>query len=239
MTTLHENWFTEGLIDFEYKKYVLLAYLKDVRQSFSGQVLYPFLADLIFHYQNLCRVREKKGVLYKHFPKRISRIDFEKLSLSYQQVVEDKEVMQELESILAFAIPQLKGAIDEGKELYQEALELMELATVGLHAMYKEEGYLILDLDFDRFYQIYYFKMSVFQQAGERYRGLHLKQIEETTKHIGLSYEGVKLSLIRRNRQLPMPATYSLLVRRPMPLTETILPVAKRLLMQQLSQDAA
>jgi hypothetical protein len=42
MEKLKENWLTEGLIDFEYKKYVLLAYLKSVKESFSRVELYPF-----------------------------------------------------------------------------------------------------------------------------------------------------------------------------------------------------
>jgi hypothetical protein len=34
MATLHDNWLTEGLLDFEYKKYVLLNYLKHIDQQF-------------------------------------------------------------------------------------------------------------------------------------------------------------------------------------------------------------
>lgn len=30
MKTLNHNWLTEGLIDFEYKKYILLSYLQEV-----------------------------------------------------------------------------------------------------------------------------------------------------------------------------------------------------------------
>ena len=35
MNKLGMNWFTEGRVDFEYKKYVLLAYLQQVHQSFE------------------------------------------------------------------------------------------------------------------------------------------------------------------------------------------------------------
>ncbi len=41
MESLKDNWLTEGLIDFEYKKYVLLAYMKRVKESFGRVELYP------------------------------------------------------------------------------------------------------------------------------------------------------------------------------------------------------
>ena len=53
MENLKDNWLTEGLIDFEYKKYQLLGYLQKVKDSFNRVELYPFLSDLVFHYRNL------------------------------------------------------------------------------------------------------------------------------------------------------------------------------------------
>ena len=49
MEKLSQDWLTQGLIDFEYKKYVLLAYLKTAKESFGRVELYPFLTDLVFH----------------------------------------------------------------------------------------------------------------------------------------------------------------------------------------------
>ena len=66
MTELSKDWLTQGLIDFEYKKYILLAYLKNVRQNFQGQILYPFLSDLVFHYRNLLSIRENKQLIYEN-----------------------------------------------------------------------------------------------------------------------------------------------------------------------------
>ncbi len=76
MSKLTQNWLTDGLIDFEYKKYILLAYLQQVGKSFSKQELYPTFSDLIFHYNNLRKVKEGKELLYQNFPKEISQSDF-------------------------------------------------------------------------------------------------------------------------------------------------------------------
>ena len=52
MKKLSPDWITEKHIDFEYKKYVLLAYLQEVNMNFEKTHLYPFLADLVDHYRN-------------------------------------------------------------------------------------------------------------------------------------------------------------------------------------------
>jgi homocysteine S-methyltransferase len=57
MENLEKDWFAKGLIDFEYKKYILLDYISRVSKRFSKTQLYPFLADLIFHYKSLQDVR--------------------------------------------------------------------------------------------------------------------------------------------------------------------------------------
>ena len=72
MEKLSKDWLTQGLIDFEYKKYVLLAYLKTVKQSFGKVELYPFLADLVLHYRNLTAVKENKALFRESFPKELS-----------------------------------------------------------------------------------------------------------------------------------------------------------------------
>ncbi|MCR6719499.1 MAG: hypothetical protein NVV59_04220 [Chitinophagaceae bacterium] len=62
MKKLSETWFAEGYIDFELKKYTLLAYLQEVGKYFNENKLYPQLADVVFHYNNLVAFREKQEV---------------------------------------------------------------------------------------------------------------------------------------------------------------------------------
>ena len=75
MKQLSETWFVEGYIDFELKKYTLLAYLQQINKYFNENKLYPQLADLIFHYNNLQALKENK--------KSIAEIAFE---LGYSSV---------------------------------------------------------------------------------------------------------------------------------------------------------
>ena len=67
METLSKNWITENHIDFEYKKYVLLAYLQNVSDNFSDHRLYPFLSDLVEHYRSLKILKDNKKNLFERW----------------------------------------------------------------------------------------------------------------------------------------------------------------------------
>src|SRR3989337_3978200 len=103
MKQLSETWFVEGYIDFELKKYTLLAYLQQIHKYFNENKLYPQLADLVFHYNNLVAFRENKKFLQEHFPKKLNGIQIEKLQVLYEQMIEDNELMQELEDIINYS----------------------------------------------------------------------------------------------------------------------------------------
>ena len=100
MKTLSETWFAEGYIDFELKKYTLLAYLQEIGNYFNESKLYPQLSELIFHYNNLVAFRENKKYLQEQFPKKLTGIQLEKLQTLYEQMIADDELMEELESII-------------------------------------------------------------------------------------------------------------------------------------------
>ena len=85
MQFLNKNWITENQIDFEYKKYVLLAYLQHVSENFTEYRLYPYLSDLIEHYRNLKSLKDNKNHLYNLFPERMKGADLEQFKLIYEK----------------------------------------------------------------------------------------------------------------------------------------------------------
>jgi len=87
MKQLSETWFAEGYIDFELKKYTLLAYLQEVNKYFNQNKLYPQLGDVVFHYNNLLAFRENKKFLQEHFPKKMTGVQMEKLQVLYEQMM--------------------------------------------------------------------------------------------------------------------------------------------------------
>lgn len=234
MTQLHHDWLTEGMIDFEYKKYILLAYLKDIKAKFDSTELYPFLSDLIFHYRNLQRVKDQKELIYESFPKSISKADFKKLKFTYESIVQDTEVMKELEDIIGFAIPMLQSAINDGKELYDFVEDNLEISPVGLTPIYTHEGYLLVNQDAQKDVNVFKYQLSVFESAEEKYRGITTTFLETYVRDFSRSFEQIKLELIRKFKELPNPATFLVVSKLNFPLPQTLMPVAKRLVVQKI-----
>jgi hypothetical protein len=239
MKTLAHNWLTEGLIDFEYKKYILMAYFKGVQQEFEATKLYPYLSDLIFHYQNLQTVREHKKLLFQSFPKQISKADFEKMQLEYEHLIEDDALMEELEAIIQFAIPNFKSLLQEGKSLYEHIEQHLEFLPIGISPIYQEEGYLLIHEEFFKNIQVYEYQMSIFSNTENPYRGIHLSYLETIQKTIFETFENLKIQLLRKYKKMPNPATFLVNTKLLYPMQESILPIAKRILVKHLTQNAA
>src|ERR1041385_5481294 len=132
MDRLSKNWITEKHIDFEYKKYVLLAYLQHVNECFRDVKLYPALADLVEHYKNAKSIKENKNNLSAHFPQRLKGIDEENFRLNYEAVVNDDKLMQELEFILDFSLSKFSEGLQEGKQLYDFLENEISLQPIGI-----------------------------------------------------------------------------------------------------------
>ena len=111
MKELGINWFIEGSIDFEHKKYILLDYLQEINRHFDKSKLYPNLSDLVFHYNNLLDFKQNKTVLQQAFPQRLSLADIEAVKLTYKKIVEDDNSMLEIERIITYALSQDRKSV--------------------------------------------------------------------------------------------------------------------------------
>lgn len=238
MKQLSETWFAEGRIDFELKKYTLLAYLQEVNKYFDQNKLYPQLADIIFHYHNIVAFRENKKYLQEHFPKKLSGLQLEKLQLLYEQMIGDDELMQELEEIIHFSAGTIKNAISSGTEIYEFVEEKINISPVGLIPLDTQEGYFFLSAGEKGRTRVYQYRLSIFEKHDEKYRSIRTAFIDNWIKSISNSYENIKSELIRQYRELPNPAVYSIETALKFPVDETLLPIAKRSLVKFITAAA-
>jgi len=235
MDKLENNWLTEGLIDFEYKKYVLLAYLKNIRQNFRVNKLYPFLSDLINHYQHLKKLQKNKIILSNQFPVRLNLEELMEQKLKFDRLIKDDEISKELEDIIVFSIDKLQDTLEAGKEIYEIVERNMEIIPIGLTSLYQKEGYMFIDHAGNRSFYIYQYKITVFEGSTDKYRAIHAMFIDRVKKSMAVTYEQMRLKLVQKNKDLPNPATYLINSKFTYPLNETVLPVAKRLLVRYVN----
>ena len=236
MKQLSETWFAEGYIDFELKKYTLLAYLKEISTYFNENKLYPQLADLIFHYNNIVAFRENKKYLQEHFPKKLTGLQIEKLQVLYEQMIEDNELMQELEEIINYSAVEMKTTISSGAEIYEFVEGNLTISPIGLIPLDSQEGYFFLSAGNSRSTRVYQYRLSIFERHSEKFRSIKTSYVEMLQRSMVNTYEQIKYSLIKERSDLPNPAVYSIETELNFPVEETLLPIAKRSLVKFISQ---
>ena len=238
MKTLSETWFADGYIDFELKKYTLLAYLQEINRYFTENKLYPQLADIIFHYNNLSAFRENKKYLQEQFPKKLTGVQIEKLQVLFEQMIEDDELMKELEEIIHFASGKMKKAITEGTTLYEFVEDKLTIFPIGLVPLENNEGYFFLSEGSYSNTRVYQYRLSFFEKHDEQYRSIRTEYIDSWERNMVNSYEHIKSQLIKIKSGFPNPAVYSIETTLKFPVEETLLPVAKRSLVRYISKAA-
>ena len=235
MKQLSQTWFAEGYIDFELKKYTLLAYLQQINQYFTENKLYPQLSDLIFHYNNIVAFRENKKYLEEHFPKKLTGIQIEKLQVLYEQMIADDDLMQELEAIINYSAGEMKTTISNGTEIYEFVEENLTITPIGIIPIDVQEGYFFLSAGNTKSTHVYQYRLSFFEKHDEKFRSIKTNYLEVMHRSMANTYESLKSELIRNRSELPNPAVYSIETGLSFPVEETLLPIAKRSLVKYFS----
>jgi len=234
MKKLNADWFLEGQLDFEYKKYVLLAYLQEVSKEFAEYKLYPSLSDLIFHYRNLYTYQENKDSLRQQFPKSLNKEEFKQLRLKLDISTGDSSEMEEIDHIVTYAIPEIKRELLHGKEIYQWVDEGLRIEPVGILPLYKKEGYVLMQMNPSKEVDAFEYQIAFFENTDSNYYGISFSWLTNFRYSIANTYEAMKLSLIKDHKKYPNPATYLLLAPRPLPEQEALIPIAKRKMLAYL-----
>lgn len=235
MKSLSETWFAEGYIDFELKKYTLLAYLQHVNSYFNQNKLYPQLADIIFHYNNIVAFRENRRFLQEHFPRQLTEINIKKLQVEYERMIEDDELMKELEDIVHYSAQKIKTAIQNGTEIYEFVEAKLTIEPVGLIPLDTNEGYLLICDGHFNTTVVYQYHLTIYEKHDEKYRGIRTDFIHQWKRSVSNSAENIKGELIRNRRELPNPAVYNIETALAYPMEETLLPIAKRSFVKYIS----
>ncbi len=235
MKSLSETWFAEGYIDFELKKYILLAYLQQVNLYFNQNKLYPQLADIIFHYNNIVAFRENRRFLQEHFPKQLTEVNLKKLQMQYEKIIEDNELMKELEDIVHYSAEKIKNTIQNGTEIYEFVEAKLNIEPVGLIPLDTSEGYLLICDGRFNTTVAYQYHLTIYEKHDEKYRGIRTDFVNRWIRSVSNSAENIKAELIKNRPQLPNPAVYNIETPLAYPMEETLLPIAKRSFVKYIS----
>lgn len=235
MKTLSQTWFSDGYIDFELKKYTLLAYLQEISKCFSETKLYPQLADVIFHFNNIISFRENKKYLQEQFPKRLSGVELQRLQVLYESMIEDTELMKELEEIINYAVTNMQRTITSGTEIYEFVETKLNIQPIGIQPLENKEGYFFLCEGNAKNTWVYQYRLSFFEKHDAKYRSIKTEYVDVWQRNFVNTYTNIKAELIRKRSEIPNPAVYAVETELSFPMEETLLPIAKRSLVRYIS----
>lgn len=237
MKSLTSDWLTNDLLDLEYKQYILLGYLQGIKSEFDRACLYPPLSDLQSQFRQLSMLQANWDALESSFPREASHIDPNQLELVYQPKFQLSDAVQVVEELIAYALPQIERVMEEGIALLDFVAEQVEAEPVGVIPLYDREGYLFLR-EPKRWVSIYRYRVSRIHDEKEAFHRIQTTFIARESMDLHQSWRGMKLRLVRQFEELPNPATFLVGSSLQFPMQPTLLPVAKQMVLQQLSLSA-
>src|SRR5690606_14936368 len=170
------------------------------------------------------------------FPVRLSSIDVAAVKMTYEKIVNDDAMMQEIEQIIAYAANKIKPAIKEGQEIHDFVESHLAISEVGVRPLYPFHGYLLLRNGDEKGIGVYEYQVTLFENQHEKYRGIHTTYITRYERHfIYNTPEFIRKDLIHTRRELPNPAVYHVESDITFPVENTLLPLAKKTLVRTIS----
>jgi hypothetical protein len=137
---LNSTWFVDSPLDFEHKKWTLLAYIQNIHKNFGEKIIFPYLDDVRFHLSNLEKWQATRELIIK---KELKGIDWENLTLIYD-IPECSPEMNELQKIIDWSYPRLQKMDKLGRILWSEIENGLEIEYRGIWFNNEREGNIVL-----------------------------------------------------------------------------------------------
>lgn len=231
---LPNDWLTGGLLDAEYKQYILLAWLKRWEREFRDVRIYPGLGHLTEAHRDLKTFQKEQRNWSKALQGPLQGLDFASRRLIYKHFNAHPELQAYLDELLAFSLPQIEKALATGRNLYDIVEEHLDLEPIGIQPLYRDEGYLFVYDEDQGAVNNYRYAKSRILLNGEQHVQLALNPVEQLKKSWTETFEQMKVRLTRQFPEWPNPAVFLARVSYSFPLQQTTLPVAKRRLIRLL-----
>lgn len=212
-------------VDAEAAQYRVLAGLQRARRAFAQNRVSPHLDALVALQADLQSVLDGAQRVEKSAAAPAVGVDWETGRLTRAAPAAPVPV-----DLARWALPRLAEVVAEGQALYAFAEECARLAAVGLVPAYRDEGFLLVSSDDGGPVHALRYRLSPLTGADGRTRGLRTDPVPVDLDPLAPPPVW-KRALAAAAPDLPAPATFRLRADVPLPVEETLLPVAKRKLL--------
>jgi hypothetical protein len=142
-----------------------------------------------------------------------------------------------MDEIIEYSIPAMKQHLDEGKGLYQMIEENLNISEIGLRSVDLNNGYFFLCAPPKKEAKIYQYSLTKVHMPDGNYRAIHVSHLSDITLSYTNTFESAKSDLIKSSRSGSALTTYLIESEVFVPWEESLLPVAKRRLVEFIAKD--
>lgn len=227
MKQLDKNWFSTGLIDLEYKQYVLLDYFQYVKKSFDDKKLFPAFQNLLSTYRTTQEYKNeissfKESIKIKH----LVAVDWSQSKLVYEEEHQEDCIIDEIEKIVDYSIPLFKEHIQIGRDMYDSIERRLEIVCIGLEPIMNTRGFIIIR--FNKEFVAYKYSVSIIEDCVDRQRMIHMEELCRYKSTLTNNIENIKTKLLKKF-DISNPATYFVDTEsNEFSIEDAILPILKR-----------
>ena len=208
--------------DAEAARYRILAGLAETRAAFRSNRISPWLGDLVTLHRGLAALVAGAASVETHAGPVVD-VDW-----AAGRLVRSGPEAPVAVGLARWALPQIEGAIREGRTLYEFVAERAALRAVGVVPPYRDEGFLLVR-DAASVCVLRY-RVSPLATPDGPYRALRTERLDTVLDPMAPP-SNWKAALAEVAPDLPAPAAFRLDAEVDLPVDATLVPVAKRKLL--------
>ncbi len=223
--------------DMEINQYHILSRLKEYQKELNKNKIYPSLSELVYLSSQLDEILDKKDNFSLQYHKKQSD-EYSKRKLTIldiaDQIVEYEDYIYEL---IEWALPYLKSLIKEAYIIYNFIENNISISEVGTSPIYKDEGYFLINNAAENITQIHKYQSAIYSSESKPLHSIKTTFIENVKPlEYSNNAEIFKHELIKRFYNRTNYATFNIETSLEFPFYESIFPIAKRKLLNILSE---
>lgn len=225
MNSLSKNWLTEPIIDFEYKKYTLLAYCQWLDSALHESILFPAYLELAGHYTFLDAFLKKKQLHSSALPKQVTGIQWDPPSLKYKANEIPSEEVKEINQIATFGHCQLEKRKHDFESVIAQKSKSINAKQVGIFGDRVDRGFVMIPDDSD--VVVYRYRVLDFI-TGSAFSRVIYDPVTRLVDTVNSDRIELKKSIHAQTTAVSIMHTIDIRINEVMPFEDAVVPLSKQ-----------
>ncbi len=231
MDTISINNFLNSEQDWELKQYTILSLIQSYQKNFKNLKLYPSLASLMHLSSVLKNLVKNKDSINVCVSKEIKLTGIKNKNVLIKNIKPGTGDIKDLQELVKWSLPQIESILNEGMIIYNFVYENITLSLLNDCGVTGDSGYLVIPDNKSNNICLIHYELVLFKNHLKPEKTLRTTLIRTYKNHDDKSLTDLKNELKLLNHSGKEKPVFSLNTDLDFPFSETILPIAKRKLL--------